>query len=163
MRRVRRASPSNVASTFVGAPAPTTSIVCSVAVAVPVFGITNSCARTARVDETNGAATTGVSTSCARAGSTAIRQTATGKIRSCTVRIDELSETQFFVGADWEDKTETTIAGSFPDCALQHGECLLSHTLLKKLPRAIEGRRRVLSNQPIHAPSTKIPYHCRSC
>src|SRR6202041_380743 len=36
------------------------------------------------------------------------------KIRSCTVRIDGLSETQIFVGADWEDKTETTKAGYVP-------------------------------------------------
>ena len=158
MRRVRRAAPSNMSTL-----APTTSIVCSIAVAVPVFGITqlmhqnSQSRRDQRSRDHRGQ-------QVLRSSREHRHQTNDNrKIRSCTVRIDGLSETQIFGGPIGKIKQRQRKPSTFPDCALQGGGCLLSHTLVKKLPRAIEGRRRVLSNQPIHAPSTKIPYHCRSC
>src|ERR1700733_9915958 len=109
MRRVRRAAPSNMSTL-----APTTSIVCSIAVAVPVFGMTQLMHQNSqsRRDQRNRD----------HRGQHVLRwsrqhrhQTNDNrKIRSCTVRIDGLSETQIFVGADWEDKTETTKAGYVP-------------------------------------------------
>src|ERR1700733_9943521 len=108
MRRVRRAAPSNMSTL-----APTTSIVCSIAVAVPVFGMTqlmhqnSQSRRDQRSRDHRGQ-------QVLRSSREHRHQTNDNrKIRSCTVRIDGLSETQIF-GGDWKDKTETTKAGYVP-------------------------------------------------